>query len=80
MVETKFYILFSYHTERMRMENILKKQGIKYTIVQTPSELSETFVTSIVYNKKDEGRIKILLEMNSINIGGMIRLSKDRDY
>ena len=80
MVETKFYILFSYHTERMRMENILKKQEIKYTIVQTPSELSETCVTSIVYNKKDEGKIKILLEMNSINIAGMIRLSKDRDY
>jgi len=80
MIETKFYILIPSHTEGMRMEDILKKQGIKYTIVSTPRELSETCITSIKYNKKDEGKIKILIEMNGINIGGMNRLSKERDY
>ena len=80
MVETKFYILFPSHTEAMRMEDIFKKQSIKYTIVKTPKELSETCDISIMYNKKDEGKIKILIEMNGINIGGMNRLSKERDY
>lgn len=79
MIETKFYILFPSNTECMRMEHILKKQEIKYTIVPTPRELSETCVTSIMYNKRNEGKIKILIEMNGINIGGMNRLSKDRD-
>jgi hypothetical protein len=78
MIETKFYILFPSSTESIRMENILKKQRIKYTIVPTPSELSETCGTSIMYNKKDEGKIKILIEMNGISIGGMNRLSKEK--
>lgn len=78
MIETKFYILFPSHTEGMKMEDIFKKQDIKYTVVPTPKELSETCTTSIMYNKKDEGKIKILIEMNGINIGGMHRLSKEK--
>lgn len=78
MIETKFYILFPSHSEGMRMEDIFKKQGIKYTIVPTPRELSESCAISIMYNKKDEGKIKILIEMNGINIGGMHRLSKEK--
>jgi hypothetical protein len=79
MIETKFYILFPSHTEAMRMEDVFKKQDIKYTIVETPKELSETCAISIMYNKKDEGKIKILIEMNGINIGGMHRLSKEKN-
>jgi len=52
MIETKFYILIPSHTEGMRMEDILKKQGIIYTIVPTPKELSETYGTSIMYNNQ----------------------------
>lgn len=78
MIETKFYILFPSHTEGVKMEDIFNKQGIKYTVVPTPKELSETCATSIMYNKKDEGKIKILIEMNGISIGGMHRLSKEK--
>jgi hypothetical protein len=78
MVETKFYILFPSHTEGMKMEDIFKKQNIKYTIVPTPRELSVSCGISIMYNKKDEDKIKILIEKNGINIGGMHALSKEK--
>jgi ribosomal protein L7Ae-like RNA K-turn-binding protein len=78
MIETKFYILVPSHTEVLKMEEIFKKQNIKYTIVPTPSELSESCDISIMYNKKDEDKIKILIEKNGINIGGMHRLSKEK--
>jgi len=78
MTETKFYVLFPSRTDSKRMEDVLKEHGIKYTIVPTPKELSKTCGTSIMYNKKDEGKIKILIEMNSISTGGMNRLSKEK--
>lgn len=78
MIETKFYILLPSDTEGMKMEDIFKKQGIKYTVVPTPRELSESCGISIMYNKKDEDKIKILIEKNGINIGGMNRLSKEK--
>lgn len=78
MVETKFYILFPSHTEGMKMEDVLKEQNIKYIIVPAPRELSASCGISISYNKKDEDKIKLLIEKNGINISSMQGLSKER--
>ncbi len=71
MNEERFYILFPSHTEGMKLESVLRKNGIKNTIVPTPRKLSVCCGISIMYNKEDEERIKVLIKENNVDIIGM---------
>lgn len=68
MAEERFYILFPSYTEGMKLEGILKKEAIKFTIVPTPRRLSVSCGISIMYNKEDEERIKVLINNNNVKI------------
>lgn len=75
MGEERFYILFPSHTEGMKLEAVLKRNGIKYTIVPTPRKLSVCCGISIMYNKEDEERIQVLIRDNNVDIIGMRSLA-----
>jgi len=66
--ELRFYILFPSHTEGMKLDSLLRKNGIKHTIVPTPRRLSVSCGISIMYNEEDGGRIRTLIEENGVNI------------
>ena len=72
----KHYILFSSHSSGLALEKIFKKDGIKYTIVPTPRELSTCCGISMEYNKEDEEIIKKIIETSNINILGFNSLDK----
>ena len=71
MPEKRFYILFPSHTEGMKLESLLKKNSIKYTIVPTPRRLSVCCGISIMYNEEDRSKIEVLIKENGVNIIGM---------
>lgn len=71
MSNERFYILFPSHTEGMKLEAILKKKNIKYTIVPTPRQLSVSCGISIMYNKEDGDKISKLIDDNNVSIIGM---------
>lgn len=68
MRELRFYILFPSHTEGMKLDSLLRKNGIKHTIVPTPRQLSVSCGISIMYNEEDGARIRTLIEENGVNI------------
>jgi ribosomal protein L7Ae-like RNA K-turn-binding protein len=67
----RFYILFPSYTEGMKLESILRKNNIKYTIVPTPRQLSVSCGISIMYNEEDGHKIIKLIDENDVNILGM---------
>lgn len=71
MDELRFYVLFPNHTEGMKLDSILRKNGIKHTIVPTPRRLSVCCGISIMYNEEDRERIIKLIEENGVSILGM---------
>ena len=71
MSQERFYILFPSYTEGMKLETILKKNSIKYTIVPTPRQLSASCGISLMYNNEDEDKIIKIIEENNVNILGM---------
>lgn len=72
----KHYILFPCHSSGLALEKLLKNEGIKYTIVPTPRELSTCCGISMEYNKEDEEVIKKIIEISNINIVGFNSLDK----
>lgn len=70
MDEVKYYILFPSYNHGLALEKYLKKEKIKYIIAPTPRELSACCGMSMIYNIKDEERIKELAKQNSIEITG----------
>jgi hypothetical protein len=66
--ELRFYVIFPSHTEGMKLDSLLRKNGIKHTIVPTPRQLSVSCGISIMYNEEDGGRIRTLIEENGVNI------------
>lgn len=76
MDDIRYYIIFPNHTEGMKLESLLKKEKIKYTIVPTPRELSSCCGISIMYNKEDEARIKKVIDCSGISVTGMHELKK----
>lgn len=76
MNQRKYYILFPSHTEGIKMESLLKEQKIKYTIVPTPREISSCCGISIMYNKEDEEKIKLLIETHSVKTLGLHSVDK----
>jgi len=71
MSQERFYILFPSHTEGMKLETILKKNSIKYTIVPTPRQLSVSCGISMMYNEQDGDSILKLINENNVNVLGM---------
>ena len=71
MSQERFYILFPSYTEGMKLEAILKKNSIKYTIVPTPRQLSVSCGISIMYNSEDGDKITKIIEENNVIILGM---------
>lgn len=78
MKELRFYVLFPSHTEGMKLDSLLRKNGIKHTIVPTPRQLSVSCGISIMYNEADGGRIRMLIEENGVNILGMESLEFEK--
>ncbi|MGE5628478.1 MAG: DUF3343 domain-containing protein [Solirubrobacterales bacterium] len=78
MTEKRFYILFPSYTEGMKLESLLKKNSIKYTIVPTPRRLSVCCGISIMYNEEDWEKIQVLIKENSVNIIGMESLDFEK--
>lgn len=76
MEENNYYILFPNVTEGLKLEKLLKGNGIKYTIVPTPRELSKCCGICIMYEQCDEGSIKQITEDNSIKTEGFRSLRK----
>ncbi|MBV7272285.1 DUF3343 domain-containing protein [Clostridium thailandense] len=70
METIRYYILFPSHTEGVKLEAALKKEKIKNTIVPTPRELSASCGISIMYNREDEERIKLLVDSNNVKTLG----------
>jgi len=65
-----YYILFPNATEGLKLEKLLKAEGIGYTIVPTPRELSKCCGISIKYKYEDEAVIKLLTEENRVGVEG----------
>lgn len=78
MDSIRFYILFPNYTSGLVLEAVLKKEKIKYTIVPAPRELSSSCGISIMYDEKDEEKIKLLVEENSIKITGFRSLVSEK--
>jgi hypothetical protein len=78
MKELRFYVLFPSHTEGMKLDSVLRKKGIKHTIVPTPRQLSVSCGISIMYDEEDGDRIKKLIEENRVNILGMESLEFEK--
>jgi hypothetical protein len=78
MKELRFYVLFPSHTEGMKLDSVLRKEGIKHTIVPTPRQLSVSCGISIMYNEEDGDRIKKLIEENKVNILSMESLEFEK--
>jgi hypothetical protein len=78
MDELRFYVLFPNHTEGMKLDSILRKSGIKHTIVPTPRRLSVCCGISIMYNEEDRERIIKLIEENGVSILGMESLVHEK--
>jgi len=77
----KYYILFDSHTDGLKIESYLKKEGIKYTISPTPRKLSTCCGISIMYNIEDESRIRRIVEENDLRIKGFYNLeSKVKNF
>ena len=76
MQQIRYYILFPSHTEGIKMESVLKKEKIKYTIVPTPRELSASCGISIMYNKEDEEKIKGLIDIHNVKTSGLHCVNK----
>lgn len=76
MEQIRYYILFPSYTEGMKLEKLLKKEKIKYTIVPTPRELSVCCGISIMYNKEDEEKIKELICVNGVSTLGFHNINK----
>jgi hypothetical protein len=78
MEEIRFYVLFPSHTEGMKLDSLLRKNGIKHTIVPTPRQLSVSCGISIMYQAEDGERISRLIEENSVKILGMRSLAFEK--
>lgn len=78
MDELRFYVLFPNHTEGMKLDSILRKNGIKHTIVPTPRRLSVCCGISIMYNEEDRERVIKLIEENGVSILGMESLVHEK--
>lgn len=76
MQQIRYYILFPSHTEGIKLESVLKKDKIKYTIVPTPRELSASCGISIMYNKEDEEKIKGLIYIHNVKTSGLHSVNK----
>lgn len=77
MNSIRYYILFPCHTEGIKMEKLLKENKIKYTIVPTPREISSCCGISIMYNKKDEKKIKELIHHYNVKTLGLHSVNKE---
>lgn len=75
MSQERFYVLFPSYTEGMKLESVLKKNNIKYTIVPTPRQLSVSCGISIMYNEQDGDKIIMLIDDNDVKILGMKSLA-----
>jgi len=78
MEEIRFYVLFPSHTEGMKLDSLLRKNGIKHTIVPTPRQLSVSCGISIMYQAEDGERISRLIEENGVKILGMRSLAFEK--
>ena len=78
MIELRFFVLFPSHTVGMKLDSVLRKEGIKHTIVPTPRQLSVSCGISIMYNEEDGDRIKKLIEENKVNILSMESLEFEK--
>ncbi len=78
MEEYNYYILFPNVTEGLKLEKLLKSEGISYTIVPTPRELSKCCGICIMYEYKDENQIKLLVEKHVIKTEGFRNLQKKK--
>jgi hypothetical protein len=78
MEEIRFYVLFPSHTEGMKLDSLLRKNGIKHTIVPTPRQLSVSCGISIMYQAEDGERISRIIEENGVNILGMRSLAFEK--
>jgi len=78
MKELRFYVLFPSHTEGMKLDSVLRKNGIKHTIVPTPRQLSVSCGISIMYKEEDGDRVRKLIEENRVNILGMESLEFEK--
>jgi hypothetical protein len=72
----KYYILFESYNWGLSLEAKLKSEKIKYTISPTPREFSVSCGMSIIYNVKDEDRIKEIVEKHNIRIKGFEKIDK----
>ena len=75
MKELRFYVLFPSHTEGMKLDSVLRKKGIKHTIIPTPRQLSVSCGIAIMYNEEDGEKITRLIEENNVNILGIKSLA-----
>jgi hypothetical protein len=78
MEEIRFYVLFPSHTEGMKLDSLLRKNGIKHTIVPTPRQLSVSCGISIMYQAEDGESISRLIEENGVKILGMKSLAFEK--
>jgi hypothetical protein len=70
MSDIKHYILFPSYNIGLLLESKLKREGVKYTIVPAPRQLSSCCGISIMYNKEDEDKIKEIIQLNLIEVSG----------
>jgi len=62
----------------MKLDSLLRKNGIKHTIVPTPRQLSVSCGISIMYQAEDGERISRLIEENGVKILGMRSLAFEK--
>ncbi|AWZ49767.1 DUF3343 domain-containing protein [Hathewaya limosa] len=77
MEKVEYYILFPNYTEGMKLESLLKQEGIKYVVSPTPRKLASCCGISIKYYKDNEDKIKEIVKQNNIDVTGFFPLKKE---
>jgi len=62
------YVLFPNHLEGLKLEKLLKKENIKYTITPAPRELSSCCGITIRINPNITKRVQEIIDNNEVSI------------
>lgn len=65
---SKYYVLFPNHLNGIKLNEALKRKGIKNTIVPTPRELSSSCGISLLVREEDVPEITRIISLEQIEI------------
>ena len=77
MQKIQHYVLFPNHDNAMRLQNELKKAGVRAVIAPTPRSLSKCCGVSLMVEEKDLDGIRTCINEHQIEIWEIAAIEKD---